>query len=93
MAEIEEQPIDQVETQDWAQDEIYDEPQIIEEPKIFGTWSFTDVQCGDIALADHINFKGKYAKYLPHNSDRYNKIRFKKTQCYFFTKKISQIQN
>jgi small subunit ribosomal protein S5e len=91
MAEIEEQPIEQVETQDWAQDEIYDEPQIIEEPKIFGIWSFTDVQCGDIALADHINFKGKYAKYLPHNSDRYNKIRFKKTQCQIVERLVNSL--
>merc|ERR1712014_310507 len=84
MAEVKQQQFEEQEmpqeSQDWAVDD-FQEPEIIDDPKIFGIWSFADVQCGDITLADHINFKGKYAKYLPHNSERYNKIRFKKIQC------------
>ena len=51
------------------------------EVKLFGKWSFEDVECNDISLEDYIAVKPKYATYLPHTAGRYQVKRFRKAQC------------
>jgi len=51
--------------------------------KLYGKWSFGDVQIKDIALEDYLAVKQntKYTNYLPHTAGRYNVKRFRKAQC------------
>jgi small subunit ribosomal protein S5e len=53
------------------------------EIKLFGKWSYDDIECNDISLTDYIAVtqKYKYKTYLPHTLGRYNKKRFRKAQC------------
>merc|ERR1711906_74831 len=43
------------------------------EVKLFGKWSFQDVEVNDISLEDYIAVKPKFATYLPHTARRYRK--------------------
>jgi len=52
-----------------------------DEVKLFGKWSLDEVDVSDIALADYIAVKGKYATYVAHTADRYQRKRFRKAQC------------
>jgi len=51
--------------------------------KLFGKWSYDDVQIQDIALDDYVAVKQKnrFKQYLPHTAGRYNIKRFRKSQC------------
>merc|ERR1712166_1557104 len=51
------------------------------EIKLFGRWSFEDVEISDISLEDYIAVKSKYATYLPHTAGRYQSKRFRKATC------------
>ena len=51
------------------------------EVKLFGKWSFEDVEVKDISLEDYIACKPKYAQFLPHSQGRWQKKRFRKAQC------------
>jgi len=51
------------------------------EIKLFGKWSFTEIEVSDIALEDYIAAKPKYAVYVPHSAGRYQQKRFRKAQC------------
>mmetsp|Transcript_20042 Transcript_20042/g.66315 ORF Transcript_20042/g.66315 Transcript_20042/m.66315 type:complete len:207 (-) Transcript_20042:154-774(-) len=51
------------------------------EPKLFGKWSFEEVEVKDISLEDYIACKPKYAQFLPHSQGRWQKKRFRKAQC------------
>eukprot|EP00898_Chlorokybus_atmophyticus_P006355 jgi/Chlat1/6720/Chrsp50S06426 len=51
------------------------------EIKLFGKWSFDDVEVNDISLEDYIAVKPKYAVYVPHTAGRYSIKRFRKAQC------------
>mmetsp|Transcript_19572 Transcript_19572/g.59257 ORF Transcript_19572/g.59257 Transcript_19572/m.59257 type:complete len:195 (-) Transcript_19572:1079-1663(-) len=48
------------------------------EVKLFGKWSYDDLEVSDIALIDYIGITGKQATYLPHTQGRYQKKRFRK---------------
>jgi len=52
-----------------------------EEVKLFGKWSFQDIEIRDISLVDYIACKGPHATYLPHTAGRYQKKRFRKASC------------
>ena len=52
-----------------------------EVPKLFGKWSFDDIEISDISLEDYIAAKPKYATYLPHTAGRYAQKRFRKAAC------------
>ena len=54
---------------------------VASEVKLFGKWTFDDVQINDISLEDYVAVKGKYATYLPHTALRYQTKRFRKAQC------------
>ena len=54
---------------------------IAEAPKLFGKWSFDDIEISDISLEDYIAAKPKYATYLPHTAGRYAQKRFRKAAC------------
>ena len=51
------------------------------EIKLFGKWTFDDIEVNDISLEDYIACKGKHATYLPHTAGRYAKKRFRKASC------------
>merc|ERR1712048_496093 len=61
----------------------------INEPKMFGKWDLSEVKCQDMALSDYINFDKSNAKYLAHNSSRFNKTRFKKAQCHIVERLVN----
>merc|ERR1711863_177216 len=42
-----------------------------------------------MALADYIKFDKANAKYLPHNSSRFNKTRFRKAQCHIVERLVN----
>jgi len=51
------------------------------EIKLFGKWTFDDVEVNDISLEDYIAVKPKFAVYTPHTAGRYQKKRFRKASC------------
>jgi len=51
------------------------------EVKLFGKWSYDDVEVTDISLVDYIAVKPKNATFLPHTAGRYQVKRFRKAQC------------
>merc|ERR1712100_591590 len=51
------------------------------EVKLFGKWSFDDIEVRDISLVDYIACKGDHAVYLPHTAGRYQQKRFRKASC------------
>ncbi|KAJ9513646.1 hypothetical protein QJQ45_015401, partial [Haematococcus lacustris] len=51
------------------------------EIRLFGKYSFDDVEVKDISLEDYIAVKPKFAVYVPHTAGRYQKKRFRKAQC------------
>ncbi|KNC46569.1 40S ribosomal protein S5 [Thecamonas trahens ATCC 50062] len=53
----------------------------IEGVKLFGKWSFDDIEVNDIALMDYIAVKPKSAQFLPHSAGRWQVKRFRKATC------------
>jgi small subunit ribosomal protein S5e len=51
------------------------------EIKLFGLWTYDDIEVDDISLQDYLAVKGKDATYLPHTAGRYQKKRFRKATC------------
>jgi len=54
---------------------------IVPDVKLFGKYSYEDVEVNDISLEDYIAVKPKFAVYVPHTAGRYQKKRFRKAQC------------
>lgn len=54
-------------------------PEIENAVKLFGKWSYEEVQCNDIALVDYICLRKKV--YLPHSAGRFAAKRFRKAEC------------
>ena len=50
------------------------------EVKLFGRWSYDDVEVKDMSLEDYIAVKSKHVTYLPHTAGRYASKRFRKSQ-------------
>merc|ERR1711916_285452 len=51
------------------------------EIKLFGKWSFEDLNMGDIALRDYMAISQKAQQFIPHSAGRWQKKRFRKAQC------------
>merc|ERR1712099_49191 len=51
------------------------------EVKLYGKWSYDEVEVKDMSLEDYISVKPKYAVYVPHTAGRYQLKRFRKAQC------------
>merc|ERR1712196_217754 len=49
--------------------------------KLFGKWSYDEIEVNDMALEDYIAVKPKVAVYVPHTAGRYQAKRFRKAQC------------
>jgi small subunit ribosomal protein S5e len=82
----------QEQAQDWgAENEDLAIEEDANEPKMFGKWDLGEVQCKDMALADYIKFDKANAKYLAHNSARFNKTRFKKAQCHIVERLVNAL--
>merc|ERR1712141_182684 len=73
------------------EDEDLGEEVVMAEVKVFNKWSVDEVVCADLALKNYINFGGASAKYVPHSSQRYNKIRFRKAQCPIIERLINSL--
>merc|ERR1711982_286567 len=50
------------------------------EVKLFGKWSYENVEVNDIALRDYMTVNSKKV-FLPHSAGRWNVKRFRKAQC------------
>merc|ERR1712137_1421075 len=51
------------------------------EVKLFGKWSYEEIEVKDISLEDYIAVKTKSAVFVPHTAGRYQRKRFRKAQC------------
>ncbi|EPR60654.1 ribosomal protein RPS5 [Toxoplasma gondii TgCatPRC2] len=51
------------------------------EAKLFGRWSYDDVNVSDLSLVDYIAVKDKACVFVPHTAGRYQKKRFRKAMC------------
>jgi len=51
------------------------------EIKLFGRWSFQDIEVKDMSLEDYIACRKRYGQFLPHSQGRWQKKRFRKAQC------------
>merc|ERR1712063_16425 len=51
------------------------------EVKLFGKWSYEEIEVKDISLEDYIAVKTTSAVFVPHTAGRYQKKRFRKAQC------------
>jgi hypothetical protein len=51
------------------------------EIKLFGKWSYKELNIGDITLEDFIAIKEKDHVFIPHTAGRYQIKRFRKAQC------------
>jgi len=49
--------------------------------RLFGKWSYDDIQVSDLSLTDYIWFKDMAAVYTPHTAGRYQVKRFRKAKC------------
>ena len=49
--------------------------------KLFGKWTYDDVEVTDIALDDWIAVKPEQAVYVPHTGGRYQVKKFHKATC------------
>lgn len=49
--------------------------------KLFGRWSYDDVNVSDLSLVDYIAVKDKACVFVPHTAGRYQKKRFRKALC------------
>merc|ERR1719421_2046482 len=49
--------------------------------RLFGKWSYEDIEVKDISLEDYVAVKPKYAVFVPHTAGRYQAKRFRKAQC------------
>ena len=78
-------PASEVDPSEANEDIEEDEYAIAETPtsnvKLFGKWSFDDIQVHDMSLADYIACNGPHAVFLPHTAGRYQKKRFRKSSC------------
>jgi len=77
----EEVPEDLSESVDEIEEEEYVNVGSASEVKLFGKWTFDDIEVRDISLEDYIACKGDHATFLPHTAGRYQKKRFRKASC------------
>ena len=51
------------------------------EVKMFGKWTFDDIEVSDISLADYVACKPDTAVFAPHTAGRYAAKQFRKALC------------
>mmetsp|Transcript_17508 Transcript_17508/g.41424 ORF Transcript_17508/g.41424 Transcript_17508/m.41424 type:complete len:224 (+) Transcript_17508:74-745(+) len=78
--QYEEEVAEEVEAEE-EEEEEYAYADDTPEVKLFGKWSFDDVEVRDISLVDYIACTGDHATFLPHTAGRYQKKRFRKASC------------
>eukprot|EP00441_Pelagodinium_beii_P018951 CAMPEP_0197658072 /NCGR_PEP_ID=MMETSP1338-20131121/45015_1 /TAXON_ID=43686 ORGANISM="Pelagodinium beii, Strain RCC1491" /NCGR_SAMPLE_ID=MMETSP1338 /ASSEMBLY_ACC=CAM_ASM_000754 /LENGTH=196 /DNA_ID=CAMNT_0043234579 /DNA_START=52 /DNA_END=642 /DNA_ORIENTATION=- len=49
--------------------------------KLFGKWSYDDIDIGDMSVSDYVAVKVNDAAFLPHTAGRYQVKRFRKARC------------
>merc|ERR1719329_2029062 len=88
MADVEETPVEETpyEEADEAAPADEEEEEFAEvgsatEVKLFGKWSFDDIEIRDMSLEDYIACKRDHAVYLPHTAGRFQMKRFRKASC------------
>merc|ERR1711865_575517 len=60
---------------------IHEHQQMTTEIKLFGKWSYEDVNVADMSLVDYIATTKASHNFLPHTQGRYQKKRFRKAMC------------
>jgi small subunit ribosomal protein S5e len=81
MAEVEEEIVTMEATEIELPAAEYVEEVTGAEIKLYGKWTFDDIEVSDISLEDYIACKTVNAVYLPHTAGRYQKKRFRKASC------------
>lgn len=62
------------------------------EPKLFGKWSYENVNCSEQALAAYMSVqKEKSQVYVPYTAGKYQKKRFQKVACPIFERFVNQL--
>ena len=52
------------------------------EPKLFGKWSYENIECKDISLNKYLQVRHVKAQvFIPHTAGKYQKKRFQKVHC------------
>lgn len=85
MADVAEDVVEQEEVEEPESEEEEDDEEFVQEGgseiKLFGKWSFDDIEIRDISLEDYIACKGDHSVFLPHTAGRYQLKRFRKASC------------
>mmetsp|Transcript_26975 Transcript_26975/g.41364 ORF Transcript_26975/g.41364 Transcript_26975/m.41364 type:complete len:237 (-) Transcript_26975:482-1192(-) len=76
-----EEGVEEEEEPEYAEEDEYVGVGGSTEVKLFGKWSFDDIEVRDISLVDYIACKGDHAVFLPHTAGRYQMKRFRKASC------------
>jgi small subunit ribosomal protein S5e len=62
------------------------------QPKLFGKWSYDDVQCSEQSLFDYLSVQREKAQvYVPYTAGKYQKKRFQKVSCPVFERFVNQL--
>jgi small subunit ribosomal protein S5e len=62
------------------------------EAKLFGKWSYAEVNVEDLCFKDYIAIKEKAQVFLPHTAGRYQVKRFRKVQCPIVERLVGSLQ-
>merc|ERR1712199_103930 len=61
-------------------------------PKLFGKWSYEDVECSEQALGAYLSVKKDKAQvFVPYTAGKYQKKRFQKVTCPIVERFVNQI--
>lgn len=62
------------------------------EPRLFGKWTYAEVQCSENSLIDYLTVKRDKAQvYIPYTAGKYQKKRFQKVSCPIFERFVNQL--
>lgn len=61
-------------------------------PKLFGKWSYENVQCSEQALVTYMTVRREKSQvYVPYTAGKYQKKRFQKVACPIFERFVNQL--
>lgn len=49
--------------------------------RLFGQWTYSDVECADLSVVDYIATTGKAQAFTAHSAGRWQKKQFRKARC------------
>lgn len=61
---------------------LMEKPEFACEPKLFGKWSYDNIECSDISLATYLDVRQvKQQVFIPYTAGRYQQRKFQKIKC------------